>query len=184
MNKYLETKRIYLRELSTADEDQLFDLDSDSEVMKYLTHGKASTRDNIQKMIASVSTQLRQSNGKYGVWAAIEKESSEFIGWFHLFPPKDDSEHVQKLFLGYRLKRKHWGKGYASEVSKVLIEKAFSEYEASEVCAQSMKANTRSQKVMLNAGMTFSHEFTEKSFPQGSQEAVLFSIRNSSLKNG
>jgi RimJ/RimL family protein N-acetyltransferase len=177
MAPYLETQGILLREFVPEDEAELFELDGDPEVMRYLTGGKPSTREAIQKMMARVAAQLQEHGGKYGVWAAIEKETNAFLGWFHLFPSKDEPGSLGKLFLGYRLKQKHWGKGYATEVSKALIEKAFREFGAAEVCAQAMKANQASQKVMRNAGMSLVGEFKEASFPEGSQDAVLFSTR-------
>lgn len=176
MIKYLESERIYLREFTQEDEDELLDLDSDPEVMKYLTDGKPSSRENIQKQMKRVSVLLKNNDGKFGVWAAIEKETNAFIGWFHLFPSPNEHENSKKLFLGYRLKKKYWGKGYATEVSKALVEKAFKTYEATEVCAQAMKDNLRSQKVMLKVGMTFVSTYKEKTFPKGLQNAVLFSI--------
>ncbi|WP_413582511.1 GNAT family N-acetyltransferase [Bdellovibrio sp. HCB288] len=178
MNSFIETERISLREFIATDERELLDLDSDPEVMKYLTNGATSSKEDIQRFMNRVSQQLKDSNGKYGVWAAIEKESYQFAGWFHLFPSRQEPENLERLFIGYRLKRKFWGKGYATEVSKALVQIAFEQYGAKEVCAQAMKANLRSQQVMINVGMTFKHDFLEGSFPVGSQDAVLFSIVN------
>ncbi|MBC7421511.1 MAG: GNAT family N-acetyltransferase [Bdellovibrio sp.] len=179
MEKYLETKRIILRQFSPQDEDALLDLDSDPEVMKYLTNGKLSNRHDIKKMMARVSALLEHSNDQFGVWVAIEKETNNFIGWFHLFPSQDEAENLNILFLGFRLKKIYWGKSYATEVSKALIEKAFNELDAVEVCAQAMKSNLASQNVMTKVGMTFRNQYKENSLPKGFQQAVLFSIKKS-----
>lgn len=128
-------------------------------------------------MMKTVATNLKNSQGRYGVWAAIEKETAAFIGWFHLFPSGDEPNNLEKLFIGYRLKKQFWGKGYATEVCKALIEKAFENYGATEICAQSMKANQKSQNVMKKVGLTFSYEYKEKSFPEGLQDSVLFSLK-------
>jgi RimJ/RimL family protein N-acetyltransferase len=172
--RFEETSRLQLRELNFTDEEELVDLDSDPEVMKYLTNGIPSSRESVQRSLNRIVAQLRNSNGKFGVWAAIEKETRQFVGWFHLFPHIDEPENLKKLFIGYRLKRKYWGRGFATEVSRALVEKAFGEYGATEVCAQAMKANAKSIKVMEKIGMTFSHEFKEHSFPVGYQDAVMF----------
>ncbi len=176
--RYLETKKLYLRELTDADEDQLLELDSDTEVMKYLTNGIPSSRHMIQKQMQRVSDELKRTNHQFGVWAAIEKTSNEFIGWFHLFPPRDDLKNYKKIFLGYRLKQKYWGQGFATEGSRALVEKAFTDFKANEVCAQAMKGNIASQKVMLKVGMTFVKTFLEEAFPANTKHAVLFSIKN------
>jgi RimJ/RimL family protein N-acetyltransferase len=162
---YLETDRIYLREILISDEENLLALDSDPQVMEFLTNGVPSTRESIRRTIERIMNQLKASEGKYGVWAALEKEQGNFIGWFHLFPPMSDPQNTQKLFLGYRLLRKFWGNGYATEVSGALLKKAFEDYGATEVCAQAMKKNVRSQNVMTKIGMTFRSEFQEKTFP-------------------
>ena len=60
----------------------------------------------------------------YGHWAAIEKATGEFIGRFSLCPDEGDLEKVE---LGYRLRRSAWGKGYATEGSQALVDKGFSE---------------------------------------------------------
>jgi RimJ/RimL family protein N-acetyltransferase len=184
LNTYLESERVYLREFVLSDEDHLLNLDSDPEVMKYLTGGKATTRDSIQRMMTRVHSELKKHDGKFGVWAAIEKETESFMGWFHLFPPRDELDNTKKLFLGYRLQKKYWGLGYATEVSTKLIEKAFKDFNADEVFAQSMKANLDSQKVMTKIGMEFRSHFTEPTFPEGAQDAVLFSIKSDLVTSG
>src|SRR5256885_1054795 len=41
----------------------------------------------------------------YGFWAAIEKASGAFIGWFHFRPPPGRPDDVE---LGYRLRTAKW----------------------------------------------------------------------------
>jgi RimJ/RimL family protein N-acetyltransferase len=173
---FLETDRLVLRELQLSDEENLLDLDSDPEVMKYLTGGKPSTIKQVRASLGRVRAQLEETNGKYGVWATVEKKTNSFIGWFHLFPLKEMPVNPKKLYLGYRLKKKFWDQGYATEVSRELIRKSFAEYEAEEVCAHAMKDNIRSRNVMKKVGMTFRRKFKEKEFPVGFNDAVEYSI--------
>jgi RimJ/RimL family protein N-acetyltransferase len=46
---FLETERLVLRRFTKADVDNLFDLDSDPEVMRFLTGGRPTPRDVIEK---------------------------------------------------------------------------------------------------------------------------------------
>ncbi len=177
MKKYLETPRIYLREFSFEDQTELLELDSDPEVMRYLTQGRPSDLAQIQQLMFRVAAEIERSRGRYGVWAAIERESNNFVGWFHLFPPREDPKDFNTLYLGYRLKKKFWGKGYATEVSQALIQKAFTKFGATEICAQAMKSNKGSQNVMTKVGMTFRSNYLEKTFPKGAQDSVLYSIK-------
>jgi len=57
-----------------------------------------------------------------GYWAAEDRESGEFLGWFHLRPDRIEPEHQE---LGYRLRRAIWGRGYATEGGTALVGHGF-----------------------------------------------------------
>jgi len=54
MKKYLETERIYLREFTADDVDLVYDLNSDPDVMKYLSGVKPSTREEVIETIKKI----------------------------------------------------------------------------------------------------------------------------------
>jgi RimJ/RimL family protein N-acetyltransferase len=89
----------------------------------------------------------------YGTFAAVERSTGEFIGWFHLRPDAGSAEDEPEL--GYRLRRDAWGKGYATEGSRALVDLAFSELGAARVWAAAMAAHTASRRVMEKAGLRF-----------------------------
>ena len=72
----------------------------------------------------------------------------------------------------YRLKKKYWGKGYATEVAQALIAKAFLEPEVQEIYAITMKDNLASRKVMEKCGMTFRREFHHEDFSKSKDTDV------------
>ena len=55
--------------------------------------------------------------------------------------------------LGYRLRRSAWGKGYATEGCRALIDKAFSVHGVRRVLAETMVVNAASRRVMEKAGL-------------------------------
>jgi RimJ/RimL family protein N-acetyltransferase len=57
--------------------------------------------------------------------------------------------------LGYRLARRHWRKGLASEASRALLAHAFDTVGQSRVIAQTMTVNAGSQGVMKAVGMRY-----------------------------
>lgn len=61
--------------------------------------------------------------------------------------------------LGYRLRKGAWGKGYATEGSRALIDKAFTELGATRVFAETMVVNTASRRVMEKAGLRLVRTF-------------------------
>jgi RimJ/RimL family protein N-acetyltransferase len=154
MEDVLETERLRLRRFTQDDVDNLVELDADPEVMRYITGGRATPREVIER--EELPAFLRRSDG-YGFWAAVEKATGEFVGWFHLRPradgPADEPE------LGYRLRRSAWGKGYATEGSRALIEKAFTDLGAQRVWAETMVVHTASHRVMEKAGLRYVRTF-------------------------
>jgi RimJ/RimL family protein N-acetyltransferase len=157
---FLETERLILRRFTRDDVDNLVELDSDPEVMWYLTKGRPTARAEIEAVILPRFLEYYKVFDRYGTWAAIEKSSGEFIGWVSLRPrdgdPPDEPE------LGYRLRKSAWGKGYATEASRALIDMAFAELGARRVYAETMAVNTPSRRVMERVGMRYVRTFHEE----------------------
>jgi RimJ/RimL family protein N-acetyltransferase len=150
----LETERLRLRPFTHGDVDNLVELDADPEVMRYITGGRATPREEIVR--EELPAFMRPSDG-YGFWAAVEKATGEFIGWFHLRPRDDGAADEPEL--GYRLRRSAWGKGYATEGSRALIERAFAELGARRVCAETVAVHAASRRVMEKAGLRYVRTF-------------------------
>ncbi|MFZ5814350.1 MAG: GNAT family N-acetyltransferase, partial [Bacillota bacterium] len=93
----------------------------------------------------------------YGYWAAVEKSSGEFLGWFHLYPVA--GRGPGEVELGYRLRRAAWGRGYATEGARGLIRKGFEELGAQRVTATTMAVNLASRRVMEKAGLRYVRTF-------------------------
>jgi RimJ/RimL family protein N-acetyltransferase len=154
MDIVLETERLILRRFTEDDVDHLVDLDSDPEVMRYLTGGDPTPRAVIAN--DRLPHFLRQyQQGKAGRWAAIEKSTGEFLGWFAL----DPGEHDGEVELGYRLRREAWGKGYATEGSRALVQRAFTDLKVDRVFAHTMAVNAASRRVMEKAGLRYLRTF-------------------------
>lgn len=166
MNIYLETQRMILREITFEDEKNLLDLDSDPEVMKYLTLGTPSTREEIQAQLIRIRELFVKHNGRYGLWAAIEKGTDKFMGWFLFRPDKEQPDNTDRIEIGYRLKKEFWGKGFASEGSRALLEKGFQEFKIPEIFAMAMKDNRASWNVMEKLGMSYVREYPYDKFPE------------------
>lgn len=164
MEVFLETARLTLRRVTAADVDRLVDLDGDPAVMRFISGGKATPRAEIEGDILPAWLGYYERFPGYGFWAAIERASGDFLGWFHLRPapgrPEDEPE------LGYRLRRAAWGKGYATEGSQALIARAFRELGARRVVAETMAVNAGSRRVMEKTGLrlmrTFHQDWPER----------------------
>jgi RimJ/RimL family protein N-acetyltransferase len=148
---FLETDRLLLRRFTEADVDNLVDLDSDPDVMRYISGGRPTSREEIERDVLPAFLRYYQRHAGYGFWAAVEKSTGEFLGWFHLRPKPDGDPDEPEL--GYRLRKSAWGKGYATEGSRALVGKAFTELGAHRVYAETMAVNTASRRVMDKAGL-------------------------------
>ena len=135
------TERLALRPLRADDVDLLLDLDSDPEVMRYLTGGRASTREEVTELVGHAIGHR---------WIATDRATDDVVGWFALWPTGPS-----ELELGYRLRRAHWGRGLASEGARALLEVAFGGWGIERVWAQTMAVNERSRRVMERCGLRY-----------------------------
>jgi RimJ/RimL family protein N-acetyltransferase len=148
----LETPRLALRQFTQDDVDNLFDLNSDPEVMRYLTGGRPTPREKIRDQIIPFHLAVYDQFDRLGTWAAESPITGEFLGWFH-FRPGHGTE-VANVELGYRLRRSAWNKGYATEGSRALVSMGFTDLGVERVFAHTMTVNTASRRVMEKCGLT------------------------------
>ena len=150
------TERLYLRRLVSNDAPLLCELDSDPEVMRFISRGQPTPRARIEKDYLPRMLGYYRQSPPQGFWAAHLIDTQEFIGWFHLRPDKIDTAEME---LGYRLKRAVWDKGLATEGSRALVERAFGEWDYDKVCARTLAVNLASRRVMEKIGLKFEREF-------------------------
>ena len=147
MIKALETERLVMRALTPDDVDELVTLDADPAVMRYINGGRPTSRAEMKEIV-------RKSLGHR--WLAVERSTSEFVGWFALRPSGVERQDRE---LGYRLRRSAWGKGFATEGSRTLIDAAFAYLGANRVWAQTMAVNRASRRVMERCGLSYVRTF-------------------------
>jgi RimJ/RimL family protein N-acetyltransferase len=153
----LHTERLGLVPL--ADEHLAFEieLDSDPEVMRYIT-GRALSPVEVERAHRRRLAAAHEVPG-LGFWAGFADDN--FIGWWILRPPNgpDQPRIAGEADLGYRLLRRHWRHGYASEGARRLIRYAFEEVGLDRIFAQTMAANAASRATMAAVGLTFARAF-------------------------
>lgn len=183
MHILLETERLILRQFTEADADNLFELDNDTEVVRLTTNlGQPTPYSVIKTEFLPEVFQYYQKYNNYGYWGVIEKSNEAFLGWF-LFKPIIHASYFNPKFvnandieLGYRLRKAAWGKGYATEGSKALIEKGFCEG-VERIVAVAFAANLASIRVMEKVGLTFQAKVI---YEENNQEVVLYATNKGS----
>lgn len=159
MNIVIETERLLIRELKETDDQDLFEMDSDPEVHLFIDNQPVKTIDEIQFAIKSITTQYKK-NG-IGRWAVIDKLTNECIGWSGLkYYNEKVNNQINFYELGYRFKRKHWGKGYATEACSAILNYGFKHLNIESAFAITHPNNLNSKKVLIKLGFKFVESFS------------------------
>jgi RimJ/RimL family protein N-acetyltransferase len=164
----LHTRRLLLVPLADRHLDFEVELDSDAEVLRYIT-GRALSRDEV---IESHKRRIALG-GKVpglGYWMAFGTEGASrettaprteqegrFVGLMMLPPAHgpDQPDDSGVADLGYRILRRYWRQGLATEASRTLVRHAFVTVGVQRVIAQTMAVNAASRGVMTSVGLTY-----------------------------
>lgn len=150
---FLTTARLEIGPFTGRDAGLLVELDGDPEVMRYLTGGRPTPPADVRERVLPRMLHRYPCTGGPGFWAARERATGTFVGWFELRLLREDSAEVVEL--GYRLRGAAWGRGYATEGSRALVERAFTELGAERITAGTMAVNAGSRRVMEKSGLTY-----------------------------
>jgi ribosomal-protein-alanine N-acetyltransferase len=161
MKAFIETERLLLREIVPSDAEEMFKLDTDPEVHTYLGKSPIKSMQQAKTNITFIRNQYI-ANG-IGRWAVIEKRTKSFIGWAGLkFINEPINEKTKYYDLGYRLIKKYWGKGYASEAAKAALAYGFENLELTEIYGMVQTENLASINILEKIGLrrleTFNYE--------------------------
>ncbi|WP_244298412.1 GNAT family N-acetyltransferase [Micromonospora cremea] len=141
-----------LRGWRNDDLDSLAAINADPEVMRYIMDGSVRDRrqsaDGLQKMIANW-----QERG-YGLFAVEVRETGVFVGWAGLAVPDFLPEVMPAVEIGWRLDRRSWGHGYATEAATAALRFGFLDRGLDRIISVRHVDNDRSARVMEKLGLT------------------------------
>lgn len=154
----LETPRLRLRQWRDEDFAPFAALNADPQVM---AHFPAPLERAQSDALAARCRELIDAQG-WGFWATEIKATGEFIGFVGLHRPTAELPFSPCVEIGWRLARRFWQQGYASEAARAALHFAFDDLTLDEVVAFTALGNLRSQAVMTRLGMqraatTFEH---------------------------
>jgi RimJ/RimL family protein N-acetyltransferase len=164
----LRTARLLMVPLADRHLEREIELDADPEVHRFLT-GRTRTPDEVVSSHQRLLAAAERVDG-LGHWAAFcsdggarhptapgHEDGGDFVG-IMMLPPADGST-VTVAELGYRLMRRFWRQGLATEASRGLLRHAFETAGQERVIAQTMTVNTGSRGVMRAAGLRYVRTF-------------------------
>ena len=146
----LHTARLRLEPFTDAHLDGLAILNSDPEVMRYIT-GKPKALEEVREAIG----RMKQHWIHFGCgwWSFFDNESNRIIGAGCIQPL--GKVPGNPLEIGWRLAKDKWHQGYASEAARGMAEYAFTTLHSPDLTAVCHPDNAASAKVMERLGMTF-----------------------------
>jgi RimJ/RimL family protein N-acetyltransferase len=89
----------------------------------------------------------------FGCWIAIERDTSQIIGYVGISVPTFLPEILPAVEVGWRLDPTAWSKGYASEGARAALAEAFTTLALEEVCSVPQVGNPASSRVCDRLGM-------------------------------
>lgn len=119
------SQRLTYRLMTKDDAQDLYDLDNDPEVMRYITQGKTTPMEEVLSVFIPRFEKYTNAEQGWGLWKVNLRESlgtGDFLGWILIRPMGfySDSPEFDNLEIGWRFKQIAWGKGYATEAAKAV----------------------------------------------------------------
>lgn len=145
---WLETLRLELRVFVESDFDDLYRLDRDPRVMKYIADGKPASREAVAQRLKRF---LRYATlyPDLGIWRAARRDTGAYIGWFAL----NYAGSTTDVEVGYRLLPGAWGQGFATEGAKAIVDYGFDDLGLYRIIGVTHPGNKASQRVLQKAGL-------------------------------
>jgi len=158
---HLHTARLALRPLSEDDFDSVLELASDARVMASL--GGVRSAAQVRVWLDRELVQWRTHGYCRNVVTLGDERHRSLVGLVGISRSDFDAGVVPGVEIAWQLAYDHWGKGFATEAARRVLEDAFTTHQLSEVIAVTSLHNHRSRRVMERLGMehaphdTFEH---------------------------
>jgi ribosomal-protein-alanine N-acetyltransferase len=145
----LMTARLILREFEEGDVFAMHQLESDPEVVKYVSYGPSTEEECRRDLAFHIEHQTAQLRRSYHL-AICSPDVPRLIGWCGL---KITGSRFQEAELGYALQRQYWGQGYITEAANALLSYGFTQLRLHRIFATCDPRNIGSAHVLEKNGM-------------------------------
>jgi RimJ/RimL family protein N-acetyltransferase len=154
------TARLVLRRPEAPDVEPLIAMDADPEVMRYIGTGAIIPPDRDRALQAVSRWREQWDEQGFGMCSVIVRETGEYAGWVTLAVPAFLPEILPAVEIGWRLRREHWGQGYATEAAAELLRFGLTGAGLDRVVSIRHIGNARSERVMDKLGLRFEFQTT------------------------
>jgi RimJ/RimL family protein N-acetyltransferase len=161
----IQTPRLLLRTWRDLDLPAFAALNADPRVMEFFP--KTLDRSESDAMAARIQDHFARHG--FGLWAVEVPGVADFIGFVGLSVPQFEAHFTPCVETGWRLAVGHWGKGYATEAARAVLDFGFHTLSLQEIVSFTVPVNRRSQAVMERIGMARNplDDFDHPAVPEG-----------------
>lgn len=152
----ISTGRLLLRRWRVEDVAPFAAICGDPEVMRYIGAGATRTAEQAAASIRGFKHAWEEKG--YGPFALERRDSGEMIGFTGLSEPAFLPEIMPAVELGWRLARRSWGNGYATEAARAVLDFARLELGLREIVSVFQTENAASARIVRKLGMRFDRE--------------------------
>lgn len=146
MTIFIETERLIIKAPSLSDLDDWCAVYAESDMKHY-------SKEVVMEWLNHHILEYK----KYGfsICSVFLKDNDEFIGRAGLFCYVDIDSQKPDIEMGYIIHKKHWNKGYATEIAKALIDWGFTNLNITKLIALARIDNKKSQHILEKIGMHY-----------------------------
>ena len=177
--KNIESKHLILRAFKELDIEKVHGYASDSEVTKYVPFGPNTLKESEEFVKMCIEYQYQKERVDFEL-AVICKSNNELIGvcGIHI-----SDKTNREGWIGYVFNRIYWGKGYGTEVAKILLSFGFNQLNLHRVYATCHPDNIGSQRILEKNGMKREGHLRENIYVRGQwRDSLLYAILEDEYK--
>ena len=159
----IRTDRLLMRRWRHSDREPFAELNGDPLTMVYFP--SLLDRAGSDALVDRIEARFDESG--FGLWALEVAETGQFIGFTGLSPMRPDVPGAGGMEVGWRLDRRAWHHGYATEAARAALRVAFDGAGLTEIWSMTAVLNEPSQAVMRRLGLTEVARFQHPAVPAG-----------------
>lgn len=159
-----DTPRLRLRRWRDDDRAPFAALNADPQVMAFFP--ALQSRESSDAAIDHWEAQFDRRG--WSNWAVQRHDTGAFIGFVGLSVPRRALPFSPCVEVGWRLARRHWGEGFATEAAQAALHVGFERLALAEIVSFTTLANRRSRAVMERIGLRDARTvFEHPAVPEG-----------------
>ncbi len=160
----MSTKRFDLRQITLADDNEIFALRSDEKVIQYLDRPPVETIEEVHKFIKKILTGIEKDEWVH--WVITEKPDDKLIGTICLWNLDREKEIGE---IGFELLPNYMGKGIMQEVVPLIIDYGFKKMKLKSIEGEVDPGNVKSINLMERFGFTHNRDL---------EKTIVYSLSN------